>query len=196
MSGGNPTTVLSKQVNMELHKIKQRCPLYESNGHTVSSSLYSQCSPFLVLSLSWLDLYNQPASCFSILYELWISLVFLQINPHYVRLSRGLLPSRFSVINSLANTSVLIAWPCQERCLFVRRVISHFHLSWMVLAFLVLVLPWIRPSIILLLACFLCCSALCKTVMTLLWCNIAFLSYKKYVHYHITITTVADSHPF
>ncbi|KAI0217663.1 Lysine-specific histone demethylase 1A [Lamellibrachia satsuma] len=33
--GGNPTTVLSKQVNMELHKIKQRCPLYESNGHTV-----------------------------------------------------------------------------------------------------------------------------------------------------------------
>jgi len=34
-TGGNPTTVLSKQVNMELHKIKQRCPLYESNGHTV-----------------------------------------------------------------------------------------------------------------------------------------------------------------
>ncbi|XP_064629028.1 lysine-specific histone demethylase 1A-like [Lineus longissimus] len=32
--GGNPVTVLSKQVNMELHKIKQRCPLYESNGNT------------------------------------------------------------------------------------------------------------------------------------------------------------------
>ena len=28
-------TVLSKQVNMELHKIKQKCPLYESNGSTV-----------------------------------------------------------------------------------------------------------------------------------------------------------------
>lgn len=34
--GGNPVTVLSKQINMELHKIKQKCPLYESNGCTVS----------------------------------------------------------------------------------------------------------------------------------------------------------------
>jgi lysine-specific histone demethylase 1 len=34
--GGNPVTVLSKQINMELHKIRQKCPLYESNGNTVS----------------------------------------------------------------------------------------------------------------------------------------------------------------
>ncbi|KAJ1531820.1 hypothetical protein ONE63_000474 [Megalurothrips usitatus] len=33
--GGNPVTVLSKQINMELHKIHQKCPLYESNGSTV-----------------------------------------------------------------------------------------------------------------------------------------------------------------
>lgn len=33
--GGNPITVLSKQINMELHKIRQKCPLYESNGTTV-----------------------------------------------------------------------------------------------------------------------------------------------------------------
>ena len=33
--GGNPITVLSKQVNMELTKISQTCPLYESNGATV-----------------------------------------------------------------------------------------------------------------------------------------------------------------
>ena len=33
--GGNPITVLSKQVNMELAKISQKCPLYESNGNTV-----------------------------------------------------------------------------------------------------------------------------------------------------------------
>lgn len=33
--GGNPVTVLSKQINMELHKIRQKCPLYESNGGTV-----------------------------------------------------------------------------------------------------------------------------------------------------------------
>lgn len=33
--GGNPITILSKQVKMILHKIKQRCPLYESNGATV-----------------------------------------------------------------------------------------------------------------------------------------------------------------
>lgn len=33
--GGNPITVLSKQVNMELTEISQKCPLYESNGNTV-----------------------------------------------------------------------------------------------------------------------------------------------------------------
>ena len=33
--GGNPITVLSKQVNMELAKISQSCPLFESNGNTV-----------------------------------------------------------------------------------------------------------------------------------------------------------------
>ncbi|XP_042886464.1 lysine-specific histone demethylase 1A-like isoform X1 [Penaeus japonicus] len=33
--GGNPLNVLSKQINMELICIKQKCPLYESNGNTV-----------------------------------------------------------------------------------------------------------------------------------------------------------------
>ncbi|XP_046461894.1 lysine-specific histone demethylase 1A-like isoform X2 [Daphnia pulex] len=33
--GGNPITILSKQISMELHKIKQKCPLYEANGSTV-----------------------------------------------------------------------------------------------------------------------------------------------------------------
>ncbi|CAL4066221.1 unnamed protein product, partial [Meganyctiphanes norvegica] len=33
--GGNPVNVLSKQINMELIRIKQKCPLYESNGNTV-----------------------------------------------------------------------------------------------------------------------------------------------------------------
>ncbi|KAK3097833.1 hypothetical protein FSP39_013611 [Pinctada imbricata] len=33
--GGNPITILSRQINMELHKIKQKCPLYETNGGTV-----------------------------------------------------------------------------------------------------------------------------------------------------------------
>lgn len=28
--------VISKQVNMELAKIKQKCPLYEANGQAVS----------------------------------------------------------------------------------------------------------------------------------------------------------------
>lgn len=30
--GGNPIAILSKQINMELHKIKQKCPLYDSSG--------------------------------------------------------------------------------------------------------------------------------------------------------------------
>jgi len=29
--------VISKQVNMELAKIKQKCPLYEANGQAVSA---------------------------------------------------------------------------------------------------------------------------------------------------------------
>ncbi|XP_056016200.1 lysine-specific histone demethylase 1A-like isoform X2 [Ostrea edulis] len=33
--GGNPMTILSRQINMELHKIKQKCPLYETSGSTV-----------------------------------------------------------------------------------------------------------------------------------------------------------------
>ncbi|XP_078472346.1 lysine-specific histone demethylase 1A isoform X1 [Lampetra planeri] len=32
--GGNPMAVVSKQVNMELAKIKQKCPLYETNGQS------------------------------------------------------------------------------------------------------------------------------------------------------------------
>lgn len=33
--------VVSKQVNMELAKIKQKCPLYEANGQAVSLILLS-----------------------------------------------------------------------------------------------------------------------------------------------------------
>lgn len=36
LSGGNPMAVVSKQVNMELAKIKQKCPLFEANGQAVS----------------------------------------------------------------------------------------------------------------------------------------------------------------
>jgi len=30
--GGNPLTVLASQISMELHKIRQKCPLYETHG--------------------------------------------------------------------------------------------------------------------------------------------------------------------
>lgn len=33
--GGNPVTTLSLQMDMELHKIKQKCPLYEATGTQV-----------------------------------------------------------------------------------------------------------------------------------------------------------------
>ena len=33
--GGNPMTVIAKQINMSLNKIKAKCPLYESIGNTV-----------------------------------------------------------------------------------------------------------------------------------------------------------------
>lgn len=37
--GGNPVAVLSRQINMELHKIRSNCPLYESNGITVPKNM-------------------------------------------------------------------------------------------------------------------------------------------------------------
>ena len=54
-------TIVSKQVNMELHKIKQKCPLYESNGSTVSFYfiLYIHvCYTELVFSV--LPFFDQP----------------------------------------------------------------------------------------------------------------------------------------
>ncbi|VVC25102.1 Winged helix-turn-helix DNA-binding domain,Homeobox domain-like,SWIRM domain,Amine [Cinara cedri] len=36
--GGNPVTVLSKQINMELHRIRQKCPLYEPGKINASVS--------------------------------------------------------------------------------------------------------------------------------------------------------------
>lgn len=45
--GGNPVTVLSKQVNIELHKIKQKCPLFENGGSTVSLFLTCTCTSHL-----------------------------------------------------------------------------------------------------------------------------------------------------
>ena len=42
--GGNPITVISKQINMELHKIKQECPLYETGGERVSFQYFIQFS--------------------------------------------------------------------------------------------------------------------------------------------------------
>ncbi|EDO27674.1 predicted protein, partial [Nematostella vectensis] len=33
--GGNPLTVLNNQISMEVHKIRQKCPLYESLGKPV-----------------------------------------------------------------------------------------------------------------------------------------------------------------
>ena len=46
--GGNPVTVLSRQINMELTKISQKCPLYESNGNTVPKVITNN-----KLNISW-----------------------------------------------------------------------------------------------------------------------------------------------
>lgn len=40
--------VVSKQVNMELAKIKQKCPLYEANGQAVSGRQTELFKIFLV----------------------------------------------------------------------------------------------------------------------------------------------------
>lgn len=44
--------VVSKQVNMELAKIKQKCPLYEANGQAVSIMKdLNSCLLFIILLL-------------------------------------------------------------------------------------------------------------------------------------------------
>lgn len=40
--GGNPVTVLSKQINMELHRIRQKCPLYEPGKLNALVSIVSK----------------------------------------------------------------------------------------------------------------------------------------------------------
>ncbi len=39
--GGNPIAILSKQISMDLTKIKQKCPLYDNSGKIVK---YFACS--------------------------------------------------------------------------------------------------------------------------------------------------------
>lgn len=34
--GGNPIAILSKQISMDLVKIKQKCPLYDNSGKIVN----------------------------------------------------------------------------------------------------------------------------------------------------------------
>lgn len=45
--GGNPVTTLSKQINMELHKIRQKCPLYESDGQTVRYKYFNKVMKYI-----------------------------------------------------------------------------------------------------------------------------------------------------
>ena len=51
--GGNPITILSKQISMELHKIKQKCPLYEANGTTVLNELFYSIQCNVLSSFYW-----------------------------------------------------------------------------------------------------------------------------------------------
>ena len=41
--GGNPLTVMANQISMELHKIRQKCPLYETHGKSVCT-WHEHCS--------------------------------------------------------------------------------------------------------------------------------------------------------
>lgn len=45
--------VISKQVNMELAKIKQKCPLYEANGQAVSMAASLCLCVSYALYVSW-----------------------------------------------------------------------------------------------------------------------------------------------
>lgn len=46
--GGNPVTVLSKQINMELHRIRQKCPLYEPGRIDATVSTVSKKDVYLM----------------------------------------------------------------------------------------------------------------------------------------------------
>ena len=53
--GGNPIAILSKQISMDLTKIKQKCPLYDNSGKIVKylawSNKFSNRSIFLFCKL-------------------------------------------------------------------------------------------------------------------------------------------------
>ena len=162
LSGGNPTTVLSKQVNMELHKIKQRCPLYESNGHTVSSSSQSLCSPLPMLSL---------CMRIALLHASLLYTVFLQITAHsFHPYQYG--PASWSFLSHLHCYNLL------SYILFLHMAIPRNTLlcdisdDWrspfisLNFSFLMWSFLFSPPKSVIL-----CCRALRKMVTTLLWCN-------------------------
>lgn len=45
--GGNPLTVMANQISMELHKIRQKCPLYETHGKSVCTGCQEFSCNFL-----------------------------------------------------------------------------------------------------------------------------------------------------
>ena len=51
--GGNPIAIVSKQINMELHKIRQKCPLYESSGSSVSYGGIQLAGSLLLLGFGY-----------------------------------------------------------------------------------------------------------------------------------------------
>ena len=93
--GGNPITVLSKQVNMELSKISQKCPLYESNGNTVPKdkddmverefNRLLEATSYLSHSLDFNYCNNKPVSLGQSM-EWIIKLQVNKICPHFCRL--------------------------------------------------------------------------------------------------------------
>ena len=125
--GGNPVNVLSKQINMELIRIKQKCPLYESNGNTVSISL------------------SLTSSCFSLFFSL-SCFFFPSISPS----SAVFLPSFFYIMFYFPlispSSAVFFLFPLLLFDDFY--CFLSFHLSFICFSFLLLLYHIFIPHII------------------------------------------------
>ena len=182
------------------------CPTYvDVRNVNISISAYL-CVPLPILSLSVVDRHDWLSLSFSVLCEIWVELVLVQIAPHSVQTPQGgtssrSLPSLLHCITCFATfvSYLLITWPYHERRFWVTYVVigltiaSLLNFSFLIRYFLVL--PWIHLSILISVVCILCCSALCSAQHSLPYIKVGLMTVLDSLFFSFTRTSLSQVTP-
>ena len=182
------------------------CPTYvDVRNVNISISAYL-CVSLPILSLSVVDRHDWLSLSFSVLCEIWVELVLVQIAPHSVQppqcgTSSRYLPSLLHCITCFATfvSYLLITWPYHERRFRVTYVVigltiaSLLNFSFLIRYFLVL--PWIHLSILISVVCILCCSALCSAQHSLPYIKVGLMTVLYSLFFSFTRTCLSQVTP-